>query len=73
MNCTAKKQDVSNVAEKNDIKLVTKKKIKKEYRSSSVDDSDESVGTEHSLFFTNFKYKLRMEFNTMKISDPQSA
>ena len=42
MNCMAKKQDVSNVTEKNDIKLVTKKKIRKEYRSSSVDDSDES-------------------------------
>ena len=34
---------------------------------------NESAETEHSLFFTNFEYELRMKFNTMKISDPQSA
>ena len=33
---------------------------------------NESAEIEHNLFFTNFKYKLRMEFNIMKISDPQS-
>ena len=42
MNYTAKKQNVSNVTEKNDIKLVIKKKTEKKYRSSSVNDSDES-------------------------------
>ena len=37
-----KKQDVSNVTEKNDIKSVTKrKKIVKKYRSSSVNNTDD--------------------------------
>ena len=34
---------------------------------------NESAETEHSSFFTNFKYKLRMKFNTIKVSDPQST
>ena len=42
MDCTAKKQNISNITEKNNIKLITKKKIRKKYRSSSVNDSDES-------------------------------
>ena len=33
---------------------------------------NELAETEYSLFFTNFKYKLRMKFNIMKISDSQS-
>ena len=40
MNCTAKKQNISNVAEKKDTKSVIKKKTEKRYRSSSVNDSD---------------------------------
>ena len=42
MNCTAKKQNICNVAEKKNIKSVIKKKTKKRYRSSSVDDSHNS-------------------------------
>ena len=43
MNCTVRKQNVSNVKEKNDIKSVTKKKkAEKKYRSSSADDTDDS-------------------------------
>ena len=43
MNCTAKKQNVSNVIKKNDTESVTmRKKTKKEYRSSSVNDTDDS-------------------------------
>ena len=43
MNCTAKKQDVNTVAEKNDTESVTKrKKTVKKYRSSSVNDTDNS-------------------------------
>ena len=39
----AKKQNVSNVAEKNNTELVIKrKKIEKKYRSSSVNDTDNS-------------------------------
>ena len=42
MDCTAKKQDVSNVIEKNDIKSVTKrKKTEKKFRSSFTDDTDD--------------------------------
>ena len=41
-DCMTKKQNISNIAEKNDIESVTKKKIKKKYRSSSVNDSDDS-------------------------------
>ena len=40
-DCMTKKQNVSNVAEKNDTELVIKKKIKKKHRSSSVNNSDE--------------------------------
>ena len=29
--------------------------------------------TEHNLFFINFEYKLRMKFNTIKVSDLQST
>ena len=29
--------------------------------------------TEHSLFFINFKYKLRIEFNITKIFNSQST
>ena len=42
INCTVKKQNVSNIAEKNDTELVIKKKTEKKYRSSSVNDSDKS-------------------------------
>ena len=38
MNCTVKKQNISNIIEKKNIKSVIKKKIKKKYRSSSVND-----------------------------------
>ena len=34
---------------------------------------NESVETEHSLFFVNFGYKLRIEFNIIKISNLQST
>ena len=34
---------------------------------------NELTETEHSLFFTNFEYELRMKFDIKKISDPQSA
>ena len=37
----AKKQNISNIAEKKDIKSVIKKKTKKKYKSSSVNDSDD--------------------------------
>ena len=33
---------------------------------------NESAETEYNFFFINFEYKLRMKFNIMKISDPQS-
>ena len=33
---------------------------------------NESAETEHNLFFANFEYKLRMKFNIMKVSNPQS-
>ena len=36
------------------------------------ENANESAETEYSFFFTNFKYKLRMKFDIMKISDPQS-
>ena len=31
-----------------------------------------SAEIEHSLFFINFGYKLRIEFDIIKMSDPQS-
>ena len=34
---------------------------------------NELTEIEHSLFFINFEYKLRMKFNIMKIFNPQSA
>ena len=34
---------------------------------------NESVKIEHSFFFMNFKYKLRMKFNIMRIFNLQSA
>ena len=34
---------------------------------------NELAETEHSSFFINFEYELRMKFNIMKISDSQSA
>ena len=41
MNCTTKKQNVSNVTEKNDTELIIKrKKAEKKYRFSSVNDTD---------------------------------
>ena len=42
MDCTTKKQNVSNVIKKKNIKSVIKKKTEKRYRSSSVNNSDES-------------------------------
>ena len=33
---------------------------------------NESVKTEHSPFFINFEYKLRMKFNIIKVFNPQS-
>ena len=41
-DCTAKKQNISNVIKKNNIKLVIKKKTEKKHKSSSVNDSNES-------------------------------
>ena len=37
------------------------------------ENANESAETEYSLFFINFEYKLRMKFDIMKISDPQST
>ena len=37
------------------------------------ENANESVETEHSLFFTNFGYESRMGFDTMKVFNPQSA
>ena len=34
---------------------------------------NESVKTEHSSFFINFEYKLRMKFNIMKIFNAQNV
>ena len=42
MNCTTKKQDVSNVVKKKNTESVIKKKTEKRYRSSSVNNSDDS-------------------------------
>ena len=36
------------------------------------ENANESAETEHSLFFVNFKYKLRMKFDIMKIFNSQS-
>ena len=33
---------------------------------------NKSAETEHSFFFINFEYKLRMKFNTIKIFNFQS-
>ena len=40
MKCMMKKQNVSNIMEKNDIKLVIKRKNEKKCRSSSVNNTD---------------------------------
>ena len=37
------------------------------------ENANESAETEHSLFFANFEYELRMKFDIMKISDSQST
>ena len=37
------------------------------------ENANESAETEHNLFFVNFEYKLRMEFNIMKVFNPQST
>ena len=37
------------------------------------ENTNESIEIEYSPFFTNFKYKLRMKFNTIKVSDSQST
>ena len=43
MDCTAKKQNVSNVAEKNDTESVfIRKKVNKKYRLSATDDESEN-------------------------------
>ena len=31
------------------------------------ENANESVETEHSLFFINFEYELRIEFNILKV------
>ena len=36
------------------------------------ENANKSVETEYSLFFVNFKYELRMKFNTIKIFNLQS-
>ena len=36
------------------------------------ENANKSAETEYSFFFMNFEYKLRMKFNIMKISNPQS-
>ena len=36
------------------------------------ENANELAETEYSSFFANFKYELRIKFNIMKISDPQS-
>ena len=42
-DCTVKKQNVSNIAEKNNIKsVIKKKKIEKKYKSSFNDNIDDS-------------------------------
>ena len=41
-DCITKKQDISNVIEKKNIKSVIKKKTEKRYKSSSVNDFNES-------------------------------
>ena len=37
------------------------------------ENTNESVKTEHSFFFVNFEYELRMKFNIIKVSDSQST
>ena len=34
------------------------------------ENANKSAETRHSLFFTNFKYELRMKFNTIKMFNP---
>ena len=36
------------------------------------ENANELTETEHSFFFINFEYELRMKFNIMKVSDSQS-
>ena len=36
------------------------------------ENANESAETEHSSFFMNFEYELRMKFNIMKVFNPQS-
>ena len=36
------------------------------------ENANKLTETEHSFFFINFKYKLRMKFNIIKISNSQS-
>ena len=36
------------------------------------ENANKLIETEHSPFFINFKYKLRMKFNITKIFNPQS-
>ena len=33
---------------------------------------NELIEIEHSLFFINFRYKLRVKFNIIKVFNPQS-
>ena len=37
------------------------------------ENANESAEIEHSSFFTNFEYELRMKFDIMKVSNSQSA
>ena len=37
------------------------------------ENANKLAETEHSFFFINFEYKLRMKFNIIKISDSQST
>ena len=37
------------------------------------ENANKSAEIEHSSFFINFKYELRMKFDIMKISNPQST
>ena len=36
------------------------------------ENANEFIEIRHSLFFINFKYKLRMKFNITKMFNPQS-
>ena len=37
------------------------------------ENANESAEIKYSSFFMNFRYKLRMKFNMMKIFNPQST